>query len=218
MVSCNEIFEFVYQHNIWVNGDGSGTGSTLEYTTQTIEQILQVMRRYEIKSIFDAGCGACVWTEALLHRVFKEIPGFKLYTGCDASSTAVQRARERVAGLGNVVVDVMDLTRDSIPHGFDMILSRDCLQHLSLMDAAKVLCNVAMASPKVFLVGSYLPGENKEIGTGDCYDINLAKAPFEMWPTEILSEHAPLDHPRKHLFLYTDIAQTVQTSPLIRAC
>jgi SAM-dependent methyltransferase len=216
MATCGDVFEHIYQHNFWVHADGSGTGSTLEYTTETIEALLKVIKRYEIRSILDAGCGSCVWTNALLQRVYSEIPGFERYVGYDVSNIAVQRARERLAHLPNVHVEVKDLTIDPIPQGFDMIVSRDCLQHLSFADAKRVLVNVANAAPKLFLVGSYLPGDNREITTGDCYDVNLAKQPFEMWPTEILSEHVPTNHPRKHLFLYTNIHHTVHTCPFIR--
>lgn len=214
-MTCQQIFEHIYATNAWVNGDGSGTGSTLEYTVQTASELAHVLKRYNVRSVFDAGCGSCVWTSGFIHEMRARIPSFT-YTGWDASSTAIQRARARLYNLPGVTLEVRDLTKDTIPKGHDLILCRDCLQHLSLADCRLVLNNFMNAQPRLVVTGCYVPGDNQSITTGGCYDVNLARPPFDMWPREILSEHVPIDHPRKHLFLYDTFAQTVQTSPFMR--
>lgn len=200
-MTSKTVFEHIYQTNFWKNGDGSGTGSTLEYTAELRQQLYDILQRYNVNSVFDAGCGACMWTESLLQRAADGIPNFR-YVGWDVSETAIARARSRMQDYPWASFQVRDLTSFPIPEGFDMILSRDSLQHLSMADCVKVLQNFAQAKAKIVVVGSYLPGYNRDIQTGDCYDINLMKSPFGLWPKEIISEHVPLEHPQKHLLVF----------------
>lgn len=201
-MSCAHTFEHIYQTNFWQNGDGSGTGSTEQYTVEVSNNLIAIMQRYKIKSMLDAGCGACLWTQHFIAKAAEVIPGFQ-YLGLDASETAVSRAHARLRHVPCAQVRAQDLTQHPIPTGqFDLIFSRDSLQHLSFTDCKAVLQNFSQANAKVVVIGSYLTDTNKNIVTGDCYDINLLLSPFNLWPNEIMSERTPLIHPQKHMFIY----------------
>jgi hypothetical protein len=54
-------FNQIYKNKFWgQEGGGSGLGSSLAYTSITRNIIYTVVKKYEIKSILDAPCGAMV--------------------------------------------------------------------------------------------------------------------------------------------------------------
>ena len=103
----------------------------------------------------------------------------------------------------------MDASHEPLPRGYDLIFSRDSLQHLPIGSAYKFLHNVRQSGAKYLLVGSYLTGgqrvtggRNVDIDVGDMYDIDLLKAPFNLRsaPLEIIKE----DNPEQNFMLLLD--------------
>ena len=125
----------------------------------------------------------------------------------------------RYAGDEHVRFAEADLSAVSLPPGgADLILCRDALQHIPLLDAIDVLQNFARARPRVLAVGSYLDGgvvaagapddaprppeRNREIPAGEYYHINLLAPPFNMSePLDILDENTPVKDARERKFL-----------------
>ena len=59
--SIQNEFQNIYKHFIWgPDGGGSGSGSSVNYTTITRSIISSVIQKYKIKSMLDAPCGAMV--------------------------------------------------------------------------------------------------------------------------------------------------------------
>jgi hypothetical protein len=54
-------FERIYSNQAWGReAGGSGPGSTLEATTAVRAMLPQLMNKYNIKTVLDAGCGMMV--------------------------------------------------------------------------------------------------------------------------------------------------------------
>jgi hypothetical protein len=87
----------------------------------------------------------------------------------------------------------------SLPSGFQLILSRDALQHLSYAAIAGALSHYCASGASYLLVGSYIlnppetlsggTGKNKNIAIGETFSIDLLRAPFLFpHPLEIFPE------------------------------
>lgn len=89
---------------------------------------------------------------------------------------------------------MLDLTAQVLPSGYDLIHTRDTLQHLECTLIAEALHNLAWSGAKYLLVGSYDGGSgNRNITSGDYFDIDLRRPPFALEPLAVLSENTPKD-------------------------
>ena len=186
------VFSSIYSSLRWGGeGEGSGAGSSLRATASTRSLVELLVWRHRVTKLLDAPCGSAHWIPPLLARVREFAPCFE-YAGLDVVESVVAANAEKpeFAGDARVRFAVADLSAAgaALPHGFDMILCRDALQHLPLLDAIDVLENFARAAPRLLAVGSYLDAaarwaagpRNKNIETGDYYHITLLEPPFNL--------------------------------------
>ena len=199
------LFEAVYRQDVWHHADGSGHGSTVEYTVGLRRALGELVTSLGIESLIDAGCGAGVWQQSFLaaHKTIAvESKRLNRYHGVDASATAVARATARLAPLGATLA-TGDVCIDQLPRGFDAVLCRDCLQHLTLEEVAAALKTMTMCGARWYIIGGYYPGKNVRVGRAYHFDVNLAQAPFELTPEFVVGEDNPADEPQKFLFVYS---------------
>jgi hypothetical protein len=217
-------FDRIYSDQTWsAMGGGSGVGSDPDFA-QGAGHILQlVVSKYAISSLLDAPCGAVSnsWTRIALQKIRNDIPCFR-YHGIDVANTIIQRNIANFshdhpwATFSTVDLSTATLSRSSLmPKGFDMILSRDALQHLPYKGIAGALKAYCESKSSYLLVGSYLDEGvygNKDILTaGGCFTINLKAPPFSFPdPLDTFTEKGknlpgtpPDIHPRKSLLVYT---------------
>jgi hypothetical protein len=93
-------------------------------------------------------------------------------------------------------------TQQKLPSSYDLILTRDALQHLPLVKVADALKQFSRTGKaRYLLAGSYVKtGQNKNINIGDYFTVDLTKHPFGLNQTvEIFDEKVP---DLKHLVLY----------------
>ena len=195
-------FTRIYANRLWSNeAGGSGGGSTVEYTAGARKVLYNVIKLHNVTTMVDAPCGSFFWLPTLFERLTAENTALVEYTGLDVVASVVAASTEKYAASANLHFLVADLTRDSLPSGKDLILSRDALQHLALEQVKVALRAFQKADPRLLLVGSYpSTAVNYDIETGDYNAINLMSPPFDLHPEEVYSEQTP-DH--KHLLLYT---------------
>jgi hypothetical protein len=163
-----ERFKTTYELSEWgEEGQGSGMGSSLEQTN-TLRIILEmVIYRYAAISFLDAPCGSAFWWKQLLPRIRENIPCFRYY-GVDVAPLAIERAKDLHAGDDLTSFTLGDVSRVQLPVGVDLVLCRDALQHLPMIEAVKLLRNLAAAKPKHVLLGSYSSEFlNVKINVGD---------------------------------------------------
>jgi hypothetical protein len=163
--------------------------------------LYDVIRKYNIISLLDAPCGSMAWMPYLIENITHDIPIFR-YHGVDVVESIINSSKAKYSNKTNWKLEVLDITSQELPDGYDLIFSRDALQHLSLV---KVIDSLKLISrtqgSRYLLVGSYLKtGQNKNIEIGDYFPIDLTKPPFNLNKyLEIFDEKT---YEFKHLILY----------------
>lgn len=179
-----EVFNKVYSSKIWGNeGGGSGTGSDPDYAASTIHVLRLIIYKYGITRLLDAPCGGVSdsWMRYCLSAISEDLPCFK-YHGVDVVSSVINKNIEQFKNASNwVSFTIMDITSglEDLPIGYDMILSRDALQHQSYQNIANAIATYCRSDAKYLLIGSYNENtENKDIVPGDVFAINILIHPF----------------------------------------
>lgn len=193
-------FDEIYKTFFWSSaGGGSGTGSTVEYTKMTRDIIYNVVIKYSIKSILDLPCGAMVWMPLLLKNLTNLNTQFK-YHGIDIVESVVNKSIKKYQNYKNWKFSVMDFTRGNLPPDYDLIISRDVLQHLPLINVYEALKSFSeVKNARYLLVTNYFKSKkNYNINPGDFFDNNLSLPPFNLVHLDQWTELDPL----KSLALY----------------
>jgi len=117
--------------------------------------------------VCDVGCGAGVALEAMA----KAFPASR-FVGYDPSRHAVERARQKVAGLGNV--EIVHARAEDLPAepAFDLALAFDCLHDMTRPDDALAAIRSALRDDGTLLV--------KEIRCADTLEANRANPMLAM--------------------------------------
>jgi hypothetical protein len=152
--------------------------------------------------MIDAPCGAMAWMPILLKRLSNETNRTFRYFGVDVVESVVNKSIGKFQNFsGEWQFATIDFTRQQLPHGYELIFSRDALQHLPIVKVVAALRMYASTrGARYLLVGSYLNGQNQKIKTGDYYSIKLIDPPFNLKQyVEIFDEQMPGG---KHLILY----------------
>ena len=215
--TVTEAFSNIYSKQLWGGdkvGGGSGGGSIEACAVTAREVLRQLVFKYSLTSLLDAPCGGVYnsWMRHTISKLKSDLSCFQ-YMGIDAVASVVQRNSEFFAREDFVHFETADLSSAAtkLPRGFDLILSRDALQHLNYKNIAGAWRSYCTSAARFILVGSYLhPGSNKLISTGETFPINLLLPPFSLpRPLEIFTENVcytdtpmPIANPVKSLLLY----------------
>ena len=118
-MSLKEVFQDVYTN--WRFGgwpeSKSGPGSTMEETEVIRQQIKQLVKDKEIKSVVDIPCGDFNWMKDIVYS-------FESYTGCDIVPELIQDNQRYANSI--IKFQEVDLTQDNIeiPEA-DLLIVRD---------------------------------------------------------------------------------------------
>ena len=184
-------FDTIYRTNRW-NGieSRSGPGSGTVATQRVKNQILGLVKELRVKSVLDVGCGDGFW--------MPDLPG---YVGFDVSRVAIRLARRNHPKR--------DYRTDWPAEPFDLVITRDAMQHLSLTEGMMLLEEIRETGSKWLLASTYIGATNTNIVTGDAYSPNLEVEPFGLGPPERLifdgyhyHETEEVRDPTKHLGLW----------------
>lgn len=205
MTTTANVFSEIYQRNIWRGIPGqsrSGPGSGTAATQTVAKAIAELVDRHGFRSVLDFACGDGWW--------MPDLPG---YVGVDVAPEAIEQARKLHPDRVYVVQDVRTL--DTL-RGFDLVIVRDVIQHVSLDDGLDIL-HVARCSAEYILASSYdIPQHERNTGCsvaqarrGWAYANDLTAAPFIMGePIERIPdgwayhERGGIRDPRKYLGLW----------------
>ena len=62
-------FSIIYKNNYWDNKESvSGPGSTLKNTKNLRNVLKKIIKKYKVKTIFDAPCGDCNWIKFVFKK------------------------------------------------------------------------------------------------------------------------------------------------------
>jgi SAM-dependent methyltransferase len=193
-----EVFTGIYASNEWGSAESpSGTGSTRERGAHFRGALLDVLERFEVRSIVDAPCGDFNWMRDVVSERHA-------YTGIDIVEELIARNRTRY-GAANQTFLCADLTADPLPAA-DVILCRDCLVHFSYADIHAAIANFRRSGAKYLLTTTFNDANNIDIRTGGWRPLNLQAEPFSFPPPLATIDEFPpgLPHayPNKKLSLW----------------
>jgi hypothetical protein len=144
----------------WDGGmkDGTicGSGSTIKYTENVRKFIQTIVKKYNIKSISDAGCGDRHWMKLL---DFSNIE----YKGYDI----VPRDKD---------VIFFDITSQILPQT-DLIINRDVIWHLNEQMIASMINNFKKSNSKYLLI-NYFKHVDNSVLKGQFRRVSLMKEPY----------------------------------------
>jgi SAM-dependent methyltransferase len=197
-------FDNIYEKLIWgAAGDGSGPGSDIEYTQHTRNIIYDFIKRYKIKSMLDAPCGAMKWMPLLLTNLSLETNHKFKYFGVDVVESVINKSLQKFKNFSDEwKFKVVDLTEQPLPENYELIFSRDTLMHLPYVKVVRALKSFSRTKgAKYLLVGSFQnrPEQNQNIKIGEFHRLDLTKSPFNLKQyVETLDER----NDNKHLIVY----------------
>ncbi len=202
--SSTRVFTSIYNYRLWEDGEtASGDGSTLQQTERVRALLPALLRKYDVKTLLDAPCGDFHWMKEL--RLVED-GLIDRYMGTDVVHEIIEGARSRYAIPGRAEFFVSDLSKGPLP-SVDLVLCRDCLVHLPLDVAVKVISSFK-ASGSRFLLSTHYPGllkANKNIRMGNWRPLDLTLPPFSLpAPVEVINEGCSeaRDFPQKSLGLW----------------
>lgn len=197
-VSKQDVFGKIYDKNYWGSLESrSGSGSKMDATQNIRESLPKIWGKYGVKSVLDVPCGDYNWMKTIDKKNIQ-------YIGGDIVPEIV-RTNNKNFKNDNTSFEVIDITSDKIPKA-DMIICRDCLQHLSYENVKKALKNFKESGSTYLLATSYpWTLDNWDILDGDYRPLNLLQKPFNFQPSyleKIQETNISWNEPDKFLYLY----------------
>ena len=150
------VFTEIYNKNRW--GDGSGTGSNMSIDNKKyIEKLEDILKTYNIKTICDIGCGDWKFSQYINFGTCK-------YLGIDCVESVIKENKKNYQKK-NIRFQHKSLGEDFIPHGYDLIIIKDVIQHWEDDDIIKYMQELINNNKYVFCTNGYKfmrdPSKNK---------------------------------------------------------
>ena len=162
----------------------SGPGSTLAETEKLRIKIIDLIKKYNIKSITDFPCGDLNWMQHIFEYVDK-------YSGCDIVEECITTNKSSFPKLDFYC---LDLSKDTIPTS-DLLIVRDVLGHQPIDVGIQMVNNIINSNCKYLLSTTWvvkdgdswrIPSngsihrENEGVDFGRFYPVNLMSEPFNL--------------------------------------
>ncbi|MBU3014061.1 sulfotransferase domain-containing protein [Poseidonibacter lekithochrous] len=153
--SAKQFVEFgLNEKKVGHRESASGPGSYINNTKEVSEFILQIVKKYNIKSLLDLGCGDWNWFSILIDQIRKE-KGFEdfNYIGWDSHPKLIDELNKKY-GNKNTTFQLKDIVTEEYPK-VDLIICRDVLFHMKPSIITEVLDKIYSADSKYFLTTTY---------------------------------------------------------------
>jgi len=192
--SCNEdtarakVFEIIWDNGHWQSAESkSGPGSTVWYTKNIREFLPYVIKKYNITSLLDSPCGDFNWM-----RYTRVDENFE-YVGVDIVNKAITKLRDDYEENEQYNFYHTDIVVYPPYKSFDLIFSRDTLQHLSNSDRERILKNYENSGSKYLFMTFYTgTWDNTDAETGHTRVLNLMYPPYNFpKPLELIVDKNP---------------------------
>lgn len=173
--SPQDVFARYYHRNKWGDAESrSGKGSNMHSTEQVRAVLPGLLQELGAQSLLDLPCGDFNWMRHVDLGAVK-------YTGGDIVAEMIARNQAQF-GRPDRQFEVINLITGPVPR-HDVILTRDCLVHLSNAHVHAALANIR-ASGSTYLLSTINPesGQNEDIVTGQWRALDLTRAPFNLPP------------------------------------
>ncbi len=181
--NLKKIFTDIYKNNGFRGSNSiSGKGSDLIQTEIMRKEIPQVLRELKIKIFLDAPCGDFYWMKET------NLDNIKEYIGIDCVEEIIQINNQKYKNTKRTFL-CKDITKEKLPFA-ELVLCRDCLVHLSFLDAQKIIQNFKKAGIIYLLTTTFTERDkNKDLRARLWRPLNLERAPFYFpKPLKIINE------------------------------
>ena len=180
-----QVFSNIYENFGFGSTEArSGPGSTLAETEKLRIKIIDLIKKYNIKSITDFPCGDLNWMQHIFEYVDK-------YSGCDIVEECITTNKSR---FPNLDFYCLDLSKDTIPTS-DLLIVRDVIGHQPIDVGIQMINNIINSNCKYLLSTTWavkdgdswrIPSngsihrENEGVDFGRFYPVNLMSKPFNL--------------------------------------
>ena len=190
-------FSGIYKQHSWGQFDkaddvrvskvqGSGPGSTLNWAQEAMATLhiiineIKLVHGKETIKMLDIPCGDFVW----MSRFLQERTDVK-YTGMDIVPSLIENHKSAFKSDPNLSFIHQDIVETPLGQGYDLILSRHMLQHLTTSDVMKVLSHLSN-SGSLYLLTTTMPVSSQTIElpskAGRFRYLNLEIPPVQLEP------------------------------------
>lgn len=164
------IFEEKYKNNSWKGRESkSGPGSSIDRNIDLIANLQAFVTDNRVRSILDCGCGDFNWMRFFNFDLVERYAGIDIVPSVISGNAAFSDRK--------ISFSVADIT-ESVLTGYDLILCKDCLFHLSYTDVQAALDNFVASGAKYLVSTTFVEHENSDIVSGNWRPINLETEPF----------------------------------------
>ncbi len=172
------LFTYAYKHNSWADQSSrSGTGSNLIQTSLIRIHIPQLLKQIGAKTLLDAPYGDFYWMKKV------DLSFLDQYIGIDIVTELIEKNKAQYSSSTTKFYN-LDIITDLLPQ-VDVILCRDCLQHLPDENIFEVIKNFKKSKSTYLLVSHYINHpKNEDIQENELFNvcrmrrINLELPPF----------------------------------------
>ena len=141
---AEETFTEIYKSNFWGSEESvSGGGSVVSQTETIVREIGPLLRNMKFTSVLDIPCGDFLWMRKVDLSTVS-------YLGADIVKDLIRKNKEKYYVEGKVDFIKLNLIEDKLPQK-DLIITRDCLVHLSFESISQALKNIKLSGCKYLL-------------------------------------------------------------------
>jgi len=169
-------------------------GASLEYTALLRQALPNLLEKYRVGLLLDAGCGRFSW---MGHTELRDVH----YIGLDKAPELVAANQEAHGGRHRRFLPG-DVTSDILPPA-DMMICREFLNSLSYAEIYEFFLNTLRSKIPLLLLTSHRIWHNRDSSAGRWRQLNLTRPPFSLpAPFEILEDWKE-GHPSRYIGLWS---------------
>lgn len=176
--NIKEIFTIIYNEKEW-QSEGfeetvSGSGSTLSHTRNIRKMLPKFLKKENINSIIDLGCGDLNWISTIMEN-------FDKYLGIDVVDDLITNNISKYSN-DKIKFEISDIVEYEIESGYDAILVKDVFVHLKNDQINFILDKIKNSDIKYIIATNFeelLKNYDNEI-EGMWRPTNLCIEPFNL--------------------------------------
>jgi SAM-dependent methyltransferase len=179
-----QVFSAIYDSSVWGKNDSgqgySGTGSTKSATVAYRAFLQDFMRKHNIRSVVDAGCGDWEFSRLI---DWKGID----YKGYDIVTSVIEKDKRKYQSP-NVSFSVADIVEDDLPAA-DLLLCKNVLQHLPNRSVTRFLSKLSKYRHVLLtdgIDGRTFTSDNHDIVVGQYRPLDVTAPPFNVRAKKVL--------------------------------
>ena len=180
-INISNTFKNIYENNVWFNGESrSGVGSSLDFTLNIRNFLINCFIEKDIKSMVDTSCGDWNW----MSKIKDKLPN---YTGVDVvpeliSKNNLKYKTDSVKFVNDDFLNFLNNKNEKV----DLILCRHTLEHLNTEYNIEFLKNCYKFTKFLLVTTHKKCNENTELPLSVYRPVNLELSPYkEILPNSI---------------------------------